>query len=312
MRRPKRPATVAGDAAEAAASEAKKQTRAIREKMIDDAIDSLVKRNDSVRANIRDMARWFVVGLGSILTLAIGATSLSGFGSMEFDFRFALALVSLVAGVLLCVKPLFQAIDLMTMATNSREEVYTAPKFAAARALVTRAYLSENSREGNRTFEGLARQLEEAKQNPPPANEEAGLNWTLVYKNIAFKVREALELAVTTELRQRLDVMLNTLRRVVPWVVFAMAVFVWAANPPKDATEHKVVPYEQKIAWSAADEAALKDVGVSVRCLAAGHPRLLVISERANQRSDVIAVFSTTDCPAARLILTNENHLSSK
>ncbi|MBY5426990.1 hypothetical protein [Rhizobium leguminosarum] len=272
--------------------------------------EHLIKRNDEVRANIREMAKWLIAGLGAIVTFAVGGSALTQLTSLE-GVRFWVAAGFLVVALASCIPPLLQAIDLMAMRTYSRSEVYGHPDFAKAREKVEQSLLNDNIYEPYMTFSGLTEEfqseVDDVKQQIDAGRTPAYANYNVV----AFKVREALEFAVTQHHRDRFDRLLASLKLTLPTFAALITVFIIEANPPKSEAKEAVTPFIQKIEWRAEDEAVLKSAGLGDSCMGQAHPTLYVMT--GGLRPDVLAIppdLKGGACKIVRVTLDSDRHLA--
>jgi hypothetical protein len=276
------------------------------------ATEHLIKRSEDTRANIREMARWLILGLGAILTFAVGGSGLAPLGALEWWPRFSLAIFCLLAAAGSCVWPLIQAIDIMTMRTYGVDEVYFSPRFANARAKVEEQLLNGNWYVSYKNFESL-RQLFDGVIEDVKQQEIDELPLELkYYDQVAFKVREAFEFAVTQNLRERFDDLLKTLKLVLPVFLALMVMFAIVTNSAKDDPRKAVRPFLHQIAWNAEDEAVLKAAGIGEGCMRAGHPYLIILTDGI--RPKVLAVpfdMGSKACKIVRVALSSDNHLAS-
>jgi hypothetical protein len=255
------------------------------------------------------MAKWLIVGLGAIVTFAIGGSALTQLAALE-DERFFVATFFLAAALISCLPPLVLAIDRMAMRSYSREEIFAQAKFADSRRKVEIRLLRDNIYEPYKTFTGLSGEFQTqveaiqaqiaAGQTPAYAN----------YQIVATKVREAFEFAVTQYQRDRFDALLRTLQYALPAFAVLVLIFVTIANAPKPEENKPISPFALKIEWRAEDEAVLKAAGIGDSCLAKAHPALYVLTD--GLRPSVLAIpteLAAGLCKVVRVTLDSDRHL---
>ncbi|MBB3395022.1 MULTISPECIES: hypothetical protein [unclassified Rhizobium] len=273
--------------------------------------DDVVKRNSEVRSNIRDMARWLIVGLGAIVTFAIGGSSLTQLGSMGFGSRFWFATFSLVLGLAACVLPLVRAIDLMTMRIYARDEVFTNQRFERARSEVERLILRDKLYEPYRKFGTLNDLFEEITAEIKDQMTRGEDPDYTAYDAVEPNVRQAVEYALTQYTRDRFDALLSNMKWVLPIFGALILVFLILANPGKEDPNKQVPPFPLKIAWNASDEAVLKAAGIGQGCTKVSQSALYVLTE--GLRPEVLAVppdLQTGSCKVVRVTLDSDRHLA--
>jgi hypothetical protein len=269
------------------------------------------KRQNEIRANIRDMARWLIVFLGAVVSVAIGASTLTQVASLDVGVRQVTAIALLVAALTTCVPAFFKAVDLMTMKLRGREEVFTSPEFQSARDKVEKSLLPDNIYIAYTTFRSLDEtyEIEQAKVMLALArNDTPDLEDLLTIRQ---KVQAAAEFARVEYDREKFEEILSLLKKYLPIFAILITAFTLVANPAKPEAKKQITPVLVKANWFVTDEGVLEGAGLSKECLAMGHPKLFVLSD--GLRPDVLAIpeeLKGGACKVVRVTLDSDNHLA--
>ena len=220
------------------------------------------------RANLRETAKWMISGAVGAATLIVGSSTISQLGAMDLDWRFAVAIVSLIVAAALCWVPFIRAVDVL------RSEIFSLNQFIDA----TSGQLKDAADEVS-TILG---------SQPEGGNMRAFLANFSTLRTVAWKgaVDDTAGQAAVRDLDSRkqlcLDACISQLVAVrfarlvdairFPGVVILLTflLFTWAANPPKPAVKLFDQPYSEPLTPTRLDQ--LRAAGVNPACYADRSP----------------------------------------
>jgi hypothetical protein len=270
----------------------------------------------TARAGIRETAKWVVAASAGVVTLAIGGSSFSSLGSMDFGWRLALACASALAGAVLCWKPFSAAVDVLTIRMRALDDIPTDPAFSTVVGKVNKILRQQNP-PGLSTAEDVIRAYNTDRAVYYAAveskNEEAIEKAQTALAGRMSRVDQLMELCATEQLVEAFDRLMFRIMRFGPIIVVVFLGFAWAANPAKESSTDLSKPLLTLIAWSGEDEAALTVAGFPKACMKGRHPQLVAVGQKAAMRTSAIAISEITDgtCPPVRIDITSAGRLEA-
>jgi hypothetical protein len=270
----------------------------------------------TARAGIRETAKWVVAASAGVVTLAIGGSSFSTLGSMDFGWRLALAGVSALVGAFLSWRPFSAAVDVLTIRMRALDDIPTDPAFRTVVEKVNKI-LDRQNPPGLRTAKDVIQAYNDDRTAHYAAveseNNEAIKHAETALTGRLSRVNQLMELCSTEQLVEAFDNLMSRIKRFGPMIVIAFLCFAWAANPAKEASTDLSKPLPTAIAWSAEDEAALIAAGFPKACMTAHHPQLVAVAQRAAMRTSAIAISEISDgaCPPVRIDITSAGRLEA-
>jgi hypothetical protein len=270
----------------------------------------------TARAGIRETAKWVVAASAGVVTLAIGGSSFSSLGSMDFGWRLALACASALAGAVLCWKPFSAAVDVLTIRMRALDDIPTDPAFSTVVGKVNKILRQQNP-PGLSTAEDVIKAYNTDRAVYYAAvesrNEDAIEKAQTALAGRMSRVDQLMELCSTEQLVEAFDRLMFRIMRFGPIIVVVFLCFAWAANPAKESSTDLSKPLLTLIAWSGEDEAALTVAGFPKACMKGRHPQLVAVGQKAAMRTSAIAISEITDgtCPPVRIDITSAGRLEA-
>ena len=228
------------------------------------------------RANLRETAKWMVSGALAAATLIIGSSTFSQLGSLDTgEFRFWLAIATLVLAAGLCWIPLRNAVDVLRSELHSLKAFESAKdgdlKDAFDQVVELMGTLPEGvSLDGFvRGFDARRAQAETSDLDPATRERRVA--------DLDAKFAQAREICISQLVTIRFDRLMASLRWPGAAILVLFLAFTWAANPAKDVVKVFDRPYVEalstdRIATLDALEVATACTGPGAQLISVGAP----------------------------------------
>ena len=235
------------------------------------------------RANLRETAKWMVSGTLGAATLIVGSSTISQLGGMETNWRFWVAVASLITAAGLCWIPFARAVAVLRSEINSLQQFINATggEFMEAADQVS-AILGPRLK--GRALRDFVRDFETLRQGAwiAAADQAAAEKAVAELDGIFQTCREA---CVSQLVAGRFDRLVAAIRFPGSVILATFLIFTWAANPPRDIKLF-AKPYAETLTPERL--ARLTAAGVPAACVAPGAQLIAVAAPDAGPQTAVL------------------------